>query len=313
MGKSALIIDSMHESILEMLKDDGIQVNYHPDAQRNDLPGLLSGNQILVVRSKTQIDSEVMDWGTELEIIARSGSGVDNIDDTEAHRRNIKVLNAPEGNRAAVGDHTLGLILNLINNITSADKEVRNGKWDREGNRGYELSYMTVGIIGYGNTGSEVGKRLSAFGCKVLAYDKYKIGYYDGFCKESNMEELFQESDILTLHIPLTDETENMVDNDFIQSFRKNIFLINAARGPIVKMKTIVDNLNSGKLLGAGLDVLENEKINQLSDEQQIYFNELCKSQKVIFTPHVGGWTFESYEKLSTVLAEKIILTLNEL
>jgi D-3-phosphoglycerate dehydrogenase len=199
------------------------------------------------------------------------------------------------------------MILVLLNNLHIADRQVRNYVWDREGNRGAELHGKTVGIIGYGNMGSAFAQRLIGFGCKVLAFDKYKFGYSDQFVQESSLEDLFEEVDILSLHVPLTKETHSMVDSKFLERFRKSIYLINMARGEVVPMGAVVHGLEKGILKGAALDVLECENLARLNVDQKINFDILTASDRVLFSPHVGGWSFESYQKISEVLADKII------
>ena len=239
-----------------------------------------------------------------LKFIARAGAGLDNIDVAFAKQRDITLLNAPEGNMDAVGEHATGLLLSLMNNFRNADTEVRNGIWDREGNRGYELKGRTVGIIGYGFMGQSFAKKLSGFEVNVIAYDKYKTGFTDAYAKEVSMEEIVKQSDVLSLHVPLTAETRQLVNDEYLLHFRKPIFFINTARGEVVNTKAILSAIKNNKIIGAGLDVLEVEKFPALA--AQDWFNDLKSSGKVILTPHVGGWTFESYRKISEVLAEKL-------
>ncbi len=193
-----------------------------------------------------------------------------------------------------------------MNNVLRADKEVRDGKWDREGNRGYELMGKTVGLIGYGYMGQATAKRLKSFGCTVLAYDKYRTNYSDEYATASSIEKIQEEADIVSLHMPLTTETKFLVTESYLNLFKKQIWFVNTARGEIVNSAELVKAINSGKVRGAALDVLENEKINKLSPEQQIAFDELIKSERVLLTPHIGGWTFESYRKINEVLVAKI-------
>jgi len=204
----------------------------------------------------------------------------------------------------AVGEHATGMLLALMNNFRNADQEIRNGKWDREGNRGYELKGKTVGIIGYGYMGRSFAKKLSGFEANVIAYDKYKTGFSDDYANEASMEEIVKKSDILSLHIPLTSETRQMVDDEYFFHFRKPIFFINTARGEIVSVNAVLKAIESGKILGAGLDVLQTEKFPALGEQD--WYKGLIASGKVLLTPHVGGWTFDSYRKISEVLAEKL-------
>jgi D-3-phosphoglycerate dehydrogenase len=204
----------------------------------------------------------------------------------------------------AVGEHAIGLLLSLMNKFNTADSEIRDGKWQREANRGYELKGKTVGIIGYGFMGRSFAKKLSGFEVNVIAYDKYKTGFSDAFVREVSMEEIVKHSDVLSLHIPLTSETSQMVDDEYFFHFKKPIFFINTARGEIVNTKAVLNSLKTGKILSAGLDVLETEKFPALGEQE--WYEELKANNKVILTPHVGGWTFDSYRKISEVLAEKL-------
>jgi D-3-phosphoglycerate dehydrogenase len=241
-----------------------------------------------------------------LRFIGRAGAGLDLIDEAITEEKGIVVFAANEGNRVAVSEHVIGMLLVLMNNLLIADRQVREGKWLREENRGYELFGKTVGIIGYGNNGSETAKRLSAFGCEVLAYDKYKVGFSDEYATESSMQDIFDKADILSLHIPLTKETLQLVNQEFLNSFVNNIYIANASRGEIVVLDALLAGLNSGKIKGACLDVLENEKLAQLNPAQKETFEELIKSDKVIFSPHIAGWTHESYVRINEVLIKKI-------
>jgi D-3-phosphoglycerate dehydrogenase len=239
---------------------------------------------------------------------------MENIDVHFAHTMGLHCLSAPEGNRDAVGEHALGMLLMLFNNLNRADKEVRQGVWRREENRGHEIQGKTVGIIGYGNMGSAFAKRLKGFDCNVLAYDKYKKNYSDEFAKESIMEEVFEKADIVSLHLPLTDETHYLANNAFFKKFKKNIYLINTARGKNVKTDDLVEQIKKGKVLGACIDVLEYESVSfEALDASKLPepFQYLIKSDKVILTPHIGGWTFESHEKIGKTLVEKIKVLYN--
>jgi D-3-phosphoglycerate dehydrogenase len=258
------------------------------------------------VRSKISIDKALIEKGTRLKFIARAGAGIDQVDETYLKERKITLLNAPEGNRVAVGEHTLGMLLCLMNKLNTANTEVKAGIWDREGNRGFEISGKTIGIIGYGNMGQAFAKCLKGFDCRVLAYDKFKKDFSDEFAQEASLEELFEIAEVLSLHIPLTSDSRNWADSTFFSKFKKSIWFLNTARGEITSFKAVAESINNGQILGAGLDVLENEKLKTLSDEQRLYFNELVNAPNVLFTPHVAGWTHESYRKINEVLVQKI-------
>ena len=301
-----LIADSMHSSIFDMLEENGWEYAYHPDYRRQEIIDALPEFDGLIIRSKTFVDREVLESAEKLKFIARAGAGLDLIDLKVAEDKSIKVFHAGEGNRDAVAEHALGMLLTLFNNILKADREVRKGIWDREGNRGVEIMGKTVGLIGYGNNGSATARRLSGFGCEVLAYDKYRDNYGDQYAQESSLEEIKQKADILSLHIPLTEETRYLVNKDFIGHFAKPFYLLNLSRGEIVKLDSIVDGLKSGNIKGACLDVLENEKLKTLTPEQQETFDYLASSDKVVLTPHIGGWTHESYYRINDVLVRQV-------
>jgi len=303
-----LIIDSIHESIFEILKRSNIEIDYKPDITRSEIIDRIEQYQIIIVRSKTPIDQEIIDKGKNLKVIARAGSGLDILDTERIRSKGISIINSPEANRDAVGDHTVGMLLSMFKKIHTADFEVRRGKWDRENNRGYELGNKIIAIIGYGNIGKAFATRLTGFGCEVIAYDKYHRNFGNKNCREVTMDEVFKEADVVSLHIPLTDETRGLVDEPYIDRFEKNFYLINTSRGEIVPMKSAVYGLKSGKLLGVGLDVLECEKLTKLNKEQRRFFTYLADSKKTLLTPHVGGWSYESYEKISRVLGEKIVM-----
>ncbi|RYU95130.1 phosphoglycerate dehydrogenase [Emticicia agri] len=296
----------MHVSLLPMLEKIGYVPDYQPKIQRQEIMDILGNYEGMLIRSKTRVDDELLKNATQLKFIGRAGAGIDLIDEVVAEERGIVVFAANEGNRVAVAEHIIGMLLVLMNNLLIADRQVREGKWLREENRGYELLGKTVGIIGYGNNGAETAKRLSAFGCKVLAYDKYKVGFSDAYATEATMKEIFDKADILSLHIPLTKETFQLVNSNFLNSFANDIYFVNASRGEVVVLEAIVEGLNSGKIKGACLDVLENEKLSQLNQKQKETFDQLIKSDKVIFSPHIAGWTHESYVRINEVLIEKI-------
>jgi D-3-phosphoglycerate dehydrogenase len=301
-----LIVDTMHHSLLPLLATKGWEYDYVPNIKANEVLHQISDYQGIIIRSKLVIDIQFLDHATNLQFIARAGAGLDQIDLAEVKKRNIILLNAPEGNRHAVAEHTLAMLLSLFNNLIKANAEIKTKIWDREGNRGVELHGKTVSIIGYGNMGSSVAKCLSGFGCRVLAYDKYHDRFKDGFAESVTMETIFAETDILSLHIPLTKETNNLLNINYIAQFQKPFYLVNTARGEIVNLADLEQSLANGKILGACLDVLENEKLATLTPIQAQIFEKLASSNKVIFSPHVAGWTHESYIKINEVLVEKI-------
>jgi D-3-phosphoglycerate dehydrogenase / 2-oxoglutarate reductase len=308
MNTKILITDTIHECIIPMLIKGGFEVDYLPGLGREEILNALKQYIGVIIRSKTPADRAFMDAGApNLKFIARSGAGMDQVDLEYASKTGITLLNAPEGNRDAVAEHTVGMLLLLINKLRVADAQVRAGIWDREGNRGTELMGKTFAIIGYGFMGTAVSKRLTGFGCNVIAYDKYKIGYGSELVKETTLEEVYDQADIVSFHIPLTAETKFYVNDSFIGKFRKNIIILNTARGEIIPLESLVKNLKSGKIIATGLDVLENERMDALSPHQKNLMNEISAMDQVILTPHVAGWTVESYIKISETLGRKIL------
>lgn len=301
-----LIADDVHELLISGLIELGHTVNYLPHITRDELKQQIAWAEGLIIRTKTTVDADVLSHAGQLKFIGRAGAGLDNIDETYCQKHQIQVFNAGEANADAVGEQAIGMLLALMANIVKGDKEVRQRIWDRAGNTGIELSGKTVGIIGYGNTGSAVARKLAGFDVTVLAYDKYKTGFSKGHVHEVSLCELQQESDIISLHVPLTHETHHMVNADFIHAVQKPFYLLNLSRGAVVNTHHVVQALNDGKILGAALDVLENEKPAELSTEEEIWFNALVSRNNVVLTPHIGGWTRESYEKIAKVLLRKI-------
>ena len=304
--KKVLIIDKMHDSISSMLEEIGYVPTYSPNITRKEILEIIKGFDGIIIRSKTSIDKELLDRGSNLKFIARAGAGVDQIDVDQVNVRGIKLFNAPEGNRDALGEHAVGLLLALTNNIVKADKEVREFIWDREGNRGHEIGSLTIGLFGYGNMAEAFAQRLSSFGCEILTYDKFKTGYSDNFVKEVTLEELQKKADVLSLHTPLTALTKGFINKDFIKMFQKDIWLINTSRGEVVSVEDVLSLLKSGKIKGAALDVLEKEKFMLLDEREKKIYNSLFEQSNVILSPHVAGWTFESYMKINEVLIGKI-------
>jgi len=303
-----LFIDSVHPLIREELTGLGFQCDFFPEHHRTDFLSLADQYEGIIIRSKIKLDKEFIDKATRLRFIGRVGAGMENIDVGYAESRGIRCLNSPEGNRDAVGEHALGMLLSLLNHMNRADRQIRQGTWLREGNRGTEIKGKTVGIIGYGNMGSAFAQRLKGFEARVISYDKYKLGYSDGNTTETSLEEIFEQSDIVSLHIPLNEETTWMVDDAFIGRFRKNIWLMNTSRGKIVRTTDLVKNMVAGKVLGAALDVLEYEdaSFETLAENLPTELSFLTASDHVVLTPHIAGWTHESNIKLAMVLVDKI-------
>lgn len=296
----------MHESISDMIRSIGYEPDYRPKIKRSEIIELTDQYIGLIVRSKTRINKELLQGQKELQFIGRAGAGIDNLDVDYLESRQIEIINAPEGNRDALGEHVMGMLLSLSNNLPKADDEVRNFIWDREGNRGFEIKGKTVGLLGYGYMASAVAERLKSFDCRVKAYDKYKTDFSDQYVEQVEMEDIFKQADIFSIHTPLTEETKDLVDTNYINRFEKDIVFINAARGEIVETADLLAAIQSGKVTHAALDVLENEKMKKLNEDQIETYKQLFKHQNVIFSPHIGGWTFESYENINRVLVDKI-------
>ena len=306
-----LVTDSTHPILHDLLRQAGHEVVEDTTLNYDTLLSVIPQYDALVVRSKIIIDRPFLDRARHLRCIGRVGAGMETIDVDYAESLGIRCLNSPEGNRDAVGEHALGLLLALFNNIARADAEVRQGLWQREANRGLELKGRTVGIIGFGNMGGAFAQRLQGFECDIIAYDKYKpAGYAPAYVQEVSLHELQQRAQVLSLHVPLTPETRHMVDYPFIQRFRHPFHLINTSRGAVVDTPGLVRALDEGLILGTALDVIEYEDMTRdglYLDHLPNAFHYLLHSPRAVLTPHVAGWTVESKEKLASVLAQKII------
>lgn len=304
-----LHIDSNHPLLLQQLSLAGFSNDEDYHCSRAEIEAKIHNYQGIVIRSRFKIDKDFLDKATQLEFIARVGAGLESIDVAEATQRNIALISAPEGNRNAVAEHTLALLLGLFNKINTADAQVKAGHWNREANRGHELDGKTVGIIGYGNMGKAFARKLRGFDVNVLCHDIIEnLG--DANAKQVTLEELQRESDVLSLHIPWTPQTDKMVCRDFINAFAKPFWLINTSRGKNVVTADLTQALQSRKILGAGLDVLEYEKGSFESlfhdGEPPEAFKYLLDAPNVILTPHIAGWTYESHEKLAQTIVDKI-------
>lgn len=303
---NCLIVDDLHECIHPLLKALNIKVDYRPNIDRAGILREISGFEILIIRSKTRVDAELLNAAKKLKIIGRAGAGLDQIDIVLARQRNITLLNAPEGNRQAVGEHALGMLLSLMNNFERSNSQVKNKVWEREPNRGYEIAGKTIGIIGYGHMGRSFAKCLSGLDCKVIAYDQQAFDSEDEFAEQVDLPEVYENADVVSLHVPLTPDSEQFVSEDFFNRFRKKIWFLNTSRGKVVETKAVLTAIQKNQLFGAGLDVLHNEKIATYSETEVALLEALSACENVIFTPHVAGWTFESYRKISEVLGAKI-------
>ncbi|SDD06209.1 D-3-phosphoglycerate dehydrogenase [Algoriphagus faecimaris] len=301
-----LIIDEMHLSIISLLEKEGHTIHYEPKITRAEILDCVQDYEGLIIRSKTPMDRQLLEKAINLQFIGRAGAGLDQIDLDYLVERGIKLFHAAKGNRDAVAEHAIGGLLALFNHLMKADAEVRKGIWDREGNRGHELMGKTVGVFGYGNMGAAFAKRLRGFEVRVMAYDKYKTGFESNHVEEVIWEKIKAEADILSIHVPLTSETRDFFSYEELAGFQKPIWLINTARGEVISFNTLNRALDEGLLKGVVLDVLENEKFQKFTVAQKTEFERLAARENVLFSPHVAGWTFESYEKINRVLAKKI-------
>ncbi len=304
-----LIIDHVHPVFLDLLQNE--VVVYKPDITDFQLALALESATVLIIRSKLTLSKEWIDQAPKLQYIGRLGSGMDNIDVAYAESKGIVCKNAPEGNRNAVAEQTVGMLLSLLANVPKASAEVATGIWDRNGNQGMELQNLTVGIIGYGHVGSRLADILAPFGCRILAYDKFISGFGNKHVQEVTLEVLQKEADIVSLHVPLNEYSKEMINAKFVEEMRKPFYLLNLSRGKVVNISNLIRGLETKKIAGVGLDVLPNEKLDSLTLEQQKEIKYLSNSQRVILTPHIGGLTKDSYRKLAEVLGEKVLQWMN--
>lgn len=300
-----LVTDHVPAEFLKGFEELGFEVDYLPVLSHEDLESRIGRYTGIVISTHLILHKNYLDQAVKLKYILRPGSGLDNVDVEYAESKGILVFNSPEANREAVGEHAVGLLLGLLNNIPRAVQEVKEKKWIREPNKGLEIKGKTIGIIGYGNTGSAFAKKMSGFEAELLVYDKYKTGINDSWVKVVEQEELLEKADIISLHIPLTAETKHVINTDFIARCGKPFFLINTARGKLVKQTDLLDGLKTGKVRGAALDVLENEKLQTFTAQEMNIFEELQGKYNVIITPHIAGWTMEAREKIFFVVLEK--------
>ena len=309
MKRKVLFINEAHHFLAEKLSDLGFECHFHYEDSKKEIEKILPHFFGIVIKSRFKIGADFINKATNLRFIARIGAGLESIDTAYAEKKQIACISSPEGNRDAVGEHSLALLLNVLNHISVANKQVKNGFWWREANRGTEIKGKTIGIVGYGNMGRAFAKCLQGFDAKVIAYDKYKTHYGDKYAQAVDLEQLYAESDIVSLHTYYTAENHYFFDDAYINKFHKNIYVINTARGKILKTADLVKNLKTGKILGAGLDVLEYEGIsfeNIKINDLPLPFQELIAAENVFLTPHIAGWTHEGKRKHAETLAQKI-------
>jgi D-3-phosphoglycerate dehydrogenase / 2-oxoglutarate reductase len=302
----ALITEAVPDFFIRGLEEQGFHPFIKTDIDKEELDHIIGDYTLILVRSRHQLPKSTLEKAVHLKYILRPGSGLEIIDTEYARERGILVINSPEGNRDAVGEHALGLLLCLMNRIVFAHNQISGGQWERRANTGIELKYKTVGIIGFGNTGSAFAEKLRGFEAKILAYDKYKEYYAPVGVIECNQNVIFEQSDIVSFHIPLDAANSHLINYTYLKKFRKPVFLINTSRGGILKNEDLLRAIKEGIVSGAALDVLENEDIDSCTEEERSFMDECFAIERIIFTPHVAGWTKESEKKIFSVLLEKL-------
>jgi len=301
-----LITAKVHPYLIQQFEHKGTKYNYSPDIHYDDVLKLIPNATGLVVTTRIHVDQRMIDAAEKLKWIGRLGSGLELIDTEYAKSKGITCISTPEGNRNAVAEHALGMLLNLTKHIRRGNLEVQHGEWIREENRGIELYGKTVGIIGYGNTGRAFAELLSSFKVTVLAYDKYVFDFGKGLIKEANLEQVCRYSDVISFHVPLTSETRHMANDEFFNMLDRTPYFLNTSRGPVVDTSALIRAIQTGKIKGAGIDVLENERISSLSEKEKQELSFLANHPDVVLTPHIAGYSHEAFYKMSETLIKKL-------